>query len=128
MKLEGYFDEDPITEQMFQHLREMNNSIEHDVKKLQAIAIAADRIMREELEKSSIQYDFAEVRIVDRKTVGVVGDARVYGQPAILEIKYKGNIVWNEKFIRTLSNRMTNEVTGLVRVTYTIATQDDLKK
>ena len=80
-------------------------------------------MLRDELEEFNLRYDFAEVRILNRKTVGVQGDQRTYGHPAQLEIRYKDKIVWDEEFMDDLSIRIINEVDGINRVIYTLATR-----
>ena len=72
----------------------------------------ADKILKEELKKFNVRYDIAEVRMVTNvRSVGVQGDKRTYGYPALIELTYDRGFVWDqEEFIRVLSNRITNEV------------------
>lgn len=82
------------------------------------------KIFYEELEKSGIRYDFAQVRVSDTRTVGVQGDERTYGYVAEIEI-YKGDkFVWQPEFLARLSNSITNNVRGVNRVDYVIGKKD----
>src|SRR3989344_4655605 len=103
MGLDGYFDGDSLTDQLSGEVIGQSGLIETDVKKLQDLAIAVDRVLRDELEKSGIEYDFAETRILDRRTVGVQGDGRTYSYPAMIEIRLREGVVWNEDFTQRLS-------------------------
>lgn len=86
-----------------------------DIEKLDVLlmdfARDADKILREELERFKVKYEHARVRVYNIRSVGVQGDQRTYGYPVEVEIAYDGKFVWDqEEFIRTLSNRITNEV------------------
>ncbi|MDO8508881.1 MAG: hypothetical protein Q7S27_04320 [Nanoarchaeota archaeon] len=71
----------------------------------------ADKIFREELEKSGVKYRHAGVRIYNVQSVGVQGDKRTIGYPCEVEIDYDKAFLWDEEqFIRDLSSRITNEV------------------
>ena len=72
----------------------------------------ADKILKEELKKFYVKYDIAEARMVTNvRSVGVQGDKRTYGYPALIEIIYDKSFVWDqEEFVRVLSSRITNEV------------------
>ena len=93
-------------------------------KYLQSLAISVDRVMRDELERSGIKYDFAEARILNLRTVGVQGDDRTYDYPAEISITSGGSIVWRPDFAEKLSSRITNEVRGINRVVYVMATRE----
>ncbi|HLD48941.1 MAG TPA: hypothetical protein VJB11_01115 [archaeon] len=90
-------------------------------KELKKLAIEVDKILKEELKKAKITYDMAEARIYDIKSVGVQGDERTYSYPAEIELRLDGKIVWDADFSKTLSNRITNEVSGINRVVYVFA-------
>ena len=92
-------------------------------KYLQSLAIQVDRIMRDELEKGHIDYDFAEARILNIRNVGVQGDDRTYDYPAEINISKGGRSVWYTNFIERLSSRITNEVRGVNRVVYVMHTR-----
>ena len=68
--------EDPITKLILEEVKHFNGLIEYDTKKLQELAIAANKILRDELSGANFKYDFAEVRIYDLRTVGIQGDRR----------------------------------------------------
>ena len=113
-------EEDPITKIILAEVKRIHSVIETDIGKLQKLAIEADKILREELEKARFEYDFAEVRIYNLRTVGVQGDNRTYLHPAEVTIKSKGSFVWDAEFVSRLSTRITNEVRGINRVLYTV--------
>lgn len=96
-----------------------NNHMADD--ELVRLAGKADAILKEELEKESLPYESAEVRIYDIKTVGVQGDARTYWYPAEITLYSGEGFVWSPEFIGRVSTRMTNETEGINRVVYTIA-------
>lgn len=112
--------EDPITKLILEEVKHFNGLIEYDTKKLQELAIVADKILRDELSGANFKYDFAEVRIYDLRTVGIQGDKRTYVHPVEVTIKYKGSLVWDVDFVARLSTRIPNEVEGVNRVIYTI--------
>jgi len=100
---------------------------EQDIKKLQNLAIQVDKIMREEIAKSTIECSLAEARIYDIKTVGVQGDKRTYKYSAELtleEPKHQDGTIYSQDelctFLARLSTRITNEVTDVNRVVYSI--------
>ncbi len=93
-------------------------------KYLQSLAIEVDRIVRYELSKSTLNYDFAEARILNLRTVGVQGDDRTYSYPAEINIRKNGRVVWNPDFAARLSSRITNEVSGINRVVYVMHTKE----
>ena len=71
----------------------------------------ANRILQDELKKSEVKYHTSNVIVWPIKSVGVQGDNRTYSYPIEIEIIYDGKFLWEqEKFIRNLSNRITNEV------------------
>ncbi len=72
----------------------------------------ADKILKEELKKFNVKYGSAEARmVINIRSVGVQGDKRTYGYPALIELTYDKSFVWDqEEFVRVLSNRITNEV------------------
>ena len=90
-------------------------------KDLQSLARRVDIILKEELEKASITYNLAEVRIYDVKTVGVQGDERTYAYPVEITLGNERKVIWNDELLDRLSNRIPNEVKGINRVVYTLA-------
>ena len=66
----------------------------------------------------------AEVKIGDVRTVGVRGDARAYQHPAEITLQQDGRIVRDYEFLAHLSARITNEVKGINRVIYTLASRE----
>ena len=60
-----------------------------NLEELTVLAKAADKILKEELARASLEHDLAEVKIYDKKRVGVKGDARVYGYNAEITLKLK---------------------------------------
>ncbi len=80
----------------------------------------AEEIIKDELKKENIAYDFLEVRIHNFKTVGVMGDRRTYEYPIEITLSYKNNFIWNPDLLKKLSNRIINDVWGVNRVLYTI--------
>lgn len=97
-----------------------------NLEELTTLAKAVDKIMREELVMAGLETDMAEARIYDVKRVGVQGDARTYGYPAEITLKIKGAYLFPDKeFLDKLSNRITNEVKGIVGVVYTLATRNE---
>jgi len=95
-----------------------------NIKYLQQLAIKVDQILKEELAKSDIDCDLAEVRIYEAKRVGVMGDKRVYGHPAEIELRNDGKVLWDNEFMGRLSDRITNEVKGVVGAVYVFATKE----
>ena len=93
------------------------------IRHLQSLAIQVDRIMREELTRNKIEYDFAEARILNLRNVGVQGDDRTYDYPAEINITKHGRVVYYPDFAANLSSRITNEVRGVNRVVYVMATK-----
>ncbi len=85
---------------------------------LQSLAIEVDEILRDELSRSGLDYDFAEARILNIRTVGVQGDDRSYLYPAEINIRKNGRVVWNPDFVARISSRITNGVRGVNRVVY----------
>lgn len=92
-----------------------------NLKELRGLALQVDKILKEQLSKYGIEHTLAQVRIYDRKTVGVQGDARTYLYPAEIELRNREDIIWNEKFMAEISTRVTNEVKGINRVVYFLA-------
>ena len=96
---------------------------EKNVKELEKELIK----MREEIAKSTIECSLAEARIYDIKTVGVQGDKRTYKYSAELtleEPKHQDGTIYSQDelctFLARLSTRITNEVTDVNRVVYSI--------
>jgi len=94
-----------------------------DTDKLRNIAIKVDKILKDELKKAGIKYTLAEARIYDIRAVGVQGDDRTYQYPAEIELRNDGEVIWDTKFTRNLSNRITNEVKEVNKVLYVFATK-----
>ena len=92
---------------------------------------AADAIVREEIEKSgehkNIQQYFAV--LPDIKAVGVQGDSRSYGYPAIIRAVTTTDFMtanWAHlphELLERISARITNEVPGINRVAYDITSK-----
>ncbi len=89
------------------------------------LAKKVDKILKEELKNNNIEYDMAEVRIYDIKTVGVQGDTRTYCYPAEITLYNKGEFVWQPEFLSRLSTRITNEVVNINKVIYLTATKKE---
>lgn len=109
--------------------------IEHDIKKLQNLAIEVDKIMREEFSKTGMSPTFAEARIYNISTVGVQGDGRTYTYPAEITIKEPKHLNGNKytesefyDFLANLSTQITNKVKQINRVLYVTAIKDDRDK
>ena len=85
---------------------------------LKYLAREVDRILKEELRRAKINYDMAEARIYDARSVGVQGDERTYEYPAEIELRHDGKVIWDTDFTERLSNRVTNEVKGVNRIVY----------
>jgi len=94
--------------------------------KLQQLKKRVEKILKEELKSANIIYDLAEVSIYNCKSVGIKGDKRVYEYPAEIELRLGKNIVWDVEFAFRLSNRITNEVKGINRVLYFLASDKDV--
>ncbi|MFA4953141.1 MAG: hypothetical protein WC584_02885 [Candidatus Pacearchaeota archaeon] len=96
-------------------------------RKLQKIAISADKICRGEFERLDVKCDY-ELRIFNCRTVGVVGDERAYYYPVEIEFRNlrhkKNNIEFTfgeeQDLWKNLSTRITNEVKGIGRVTVVV--------
>ena len=87
---------------------------------------AADAIVREELASlglDSIVWQFPVVLLADVRSVGVSGDGRTYGHPVVLRPVTSEDAMtadWAKlpnEFLTRVSNRITNEVDGVNRVT-----------
>lgn len=72
-------------------------------------------ILVEELKKTNITSDLAEVRMYNVRTVGVQGDQRTYSYP--VEIRLSPGI-WEPEFLAELSNKITNTISEVNRVVY----------
>lgn len=90
---------------------------------LRNLAIRVDKILKEELKKAKINYDMAEARIYDVKSVGVQGDERTYKYPAEIELRLDGKVIWNTRFTDRLSNRITNDIKEINKVLYVFASK-----
>lgn len=95
-------------------------NLEESNEGLKNIACKVDKIFKEELEKENIDYDLAEARIYNVKTVGVQGDYRTYCYTTEITLYKKGNFVWNPNFLSRLSTNITNKVKETNRVSYVI--------
>ena len=89
-------------------------------EELKNIACKVDKIFKEELKKGNIEYDLAEARIYDLKSVGVQGDHRTYCYINEITLYQGRNFVWDEYFLSRLSTRITNEIKETNRVSYVI--------
>ncbi len=106
--------------------------VELDEKKLQNLAIKVDKILREEVKNSKMKCEFIEARVYNIKTVGVQGDKRTYAHPAEITLKKpkhddgrKYNSEELNTFLGRLSNRVTNEISGVNRILYVTVNRDD---
>ncbi len=92
---------------------------------------AADRIAREELEKSGwmARTSQAFVVLLPVRSVGVQGDCRTYGRVAVLRAVETEDFMtagWARidfAVLATIANRITNEVRGINRVVYDITSK-----
>jgi GMP synthase (glutamine-hydrolysing) len=87
---------------------------------------AADAIVRDELVKFGLEssvWQFPVVLLADVRSVGVSGDGRTYGHPVVLRPVTSEDAMtadWAKlpnEFLTRVSNRITNEVDGVNRVT-----------
>jgi GMP synthase (glutamine-hydrolysing) len=87
---------------------------------------AADAIVRDELVKFGLESSVWQVPVVllaDVRSVGVSGDGRTYGHPVVLRPVTSEDAMtadWAKlpnEFLTRVSNRITNEVDGVNRVT-----------
>jgi len=76
------------------------------------------KILEEQLQDNSVRYDSVYIKIFKSKSVGVQGDQRTYARPAGISIFQDGELYWDPTFLSEFSNRVTNEVKGINRVTY----------
>ncbi|MBI4170342.1 MAG: hypothetical protein HY514_01510 [Candidatus Aenigmarchaeota archaeon] len=95
------------------------------VEYLASLARSADSIVREEVEKSKIAYDFLEVRIIDVLRVGVMGDERSYEYPAMVDLHKDGRPVIDYELMGPIGTRIPNEVKGVNSVVWTTAKRKD---
>ncbi len=95
------------------------------------IARHADLVMREELEKFGL-YDAvwqALIAILPVRSVGVMGDSRTYGFPAVFRAVTSSDAMtadWAKlphEFLESLSTRIINEVPEITRVVYDITSK-----
>lgn len=93
------------------------------IAELRDLAIKVDKILKEELKKSKIEYDMAEARVYDVRSVGVQGDERTYTYPAEIELRLDGKVLWDTRFTDKLSSRITNEVKEINKVLYVFASK-----
>jgi GMP synthase (glutamine-hydrolysing) len=92
---------------------------------------SADAIYTEELKKNGLYHKIwqAFTVLLPIKTVGVQGDGRSYEQVlAIRAVTSQDGMTadwygFDEKFMRKLSNRLTNEVKGINRVVYDVTSK-----
>ena len=87
---------------------------------------AADAIVREEIGRFGLEssvWQFPVVLLADVRSVGVSGDGRTYGHPIVLRPVTSEDAMtadWAKlpnDFLTRVSNRITNEVDGVNRVT-----------
>ena len=92
---------------------------------------AADKIAREELEKSGWMAKTSQsfVVLLPVRSVGVQGDCRTYGRVAVLRAVETEDFMtagWARlphELLGTIASRITNEVRGINRVTYDITSK-----
>ncbi len=96
-----------------------------------AIARHADLIMREELDKFGL-YDAvwqALIVLLPIRSVGVMGDSRTYGNPAVFRAVTSEDAMtadWAKlphEFLESLSTRIVNEVPEITRLVYDITSK-----
>ena len=91
----------------------------------------ADSIFREELEKTSGLHlpDQYFAALLDNRSVGVKGDARVYGETVALRAVATDDFMtaeWSRipyEVLERASGRITNEIAGVTRVVYDITSK-----
>jgi GMP synthase (glutamine-hydrolysing) len=96
-----------------------------------ALLRAADRIAREELEKSGwmARTSQAFVVLLPVRSVGVQGDARTYGRVAVLRVVETEDFMtagWARlphELLARIATRVTNEVRGINRVVYDVTSK-----
>ncbi len=96
------------------------------------IVRAADAIVREELTAFDLNdevWQFPVVLLADVRSVGVQGDGRTYGHPIVLRPVTSEDAMtadWAKlpnEFLTRVSNRITNEVAGVNRVSLDITSK-----
>lgn len=124
------FDTEP--EEIENIIKQIGGYVGHDTKKLQNLAIKVDAILKQELKKENMKYEFAEARMFNIRSVGVQGDASSYKYPAEITIKHprhQDGTKYSEKeyysFIGRLSSRVTNEINEINRVVWVIGTEEE---
>ena len=91
-----------------------------DEKGLQNLALDVNRILQEQLAKAGGKY-YGEARVYDLKRIGVQGDDKTYLYAAEITLRRpQGDIVEINKFVQTLSDRITNEVRHVNTVVYVL--------
>ncbi len=100
--------------------------LDYSLNELLPMARKSYHILIEELQKDSIEFKLAEAFIpTGLKTTGVKGDQRVYGPFLAIAIhRHDGKLFLDYDFLRKVSNRITNEVDGLVRVIYFLGSKN----
>ena len=92
----------------------------------------ADLIAREELTAAGLDRDvwqFPVVLLADVRSVGVQGDGRTYGHPVVLRPVSSEDAMtadwsrWPYDLIAQISNRITNEVAEVNRVTLDVTSK-----
>ncbi len=89
----------------------------------------ADAIFREETEKGGLMPNQFFAVLTDTKSVGVMGDARRYGYTVALRAVTTDDFMtaeWTKlpyEVLEAASNRIANEVKGIVRVVYDITSK-----
>jgi GMP synthase (glutamine-hydrolysing) len=93
---------------------------------------AADNIAQEELAAAGLSRDvwqFPVVLLADVRSVGVQGDGRTYGHPVVLRPVSSEDAMtadWSRlpyELLARISNRITNEVAEINRVTLDITSK-----
>lgn len=89
----------------------------------------ADAIFREELEKAEVQSSQYFAVMTDLRSVGVMGDARTYGETIVLRAVTTDDFMtaeWTQlpyEVLGRASSRITNEVKGISRVVYDVTSK-----
>ncbi len=94
----------------------MSNVHEFNREEQQKIAIAVDKVVKEELKKLGLEEKINyEVAVDNVRSVGIQGDNRTYKRCAELKLRFPNNQV-DYDLIERLSNQITNQVQEVNRV------------
>ena len=85
------------------------------------IRLESTNILLEELRKSGIEDEFADVDVLNAKTSGVQGDGATYSYAVRIILEPRRTFYELSDFLPRVSTRITNEVRGVNRPTYSLA-------